>query len=152
MDEDKITMVDISEKPDVLRVAKAEGAIILKKETIEAIKNNKIKKGDVFENAKLAVVNGVKYTPYLVFLAHPIPITNVEVDFKLDEAESKVRIEVTVKSIGKTGVELEAITGVFTGLMAVWDLCKYLEKNEAGQYVTTKITDIKVTKKVKIPL
>jgi len=152
MGEGKITMVDISEKPDVLRIAEAEGSIILKKETINAIKDKKIKKGDVFENAKLAAVNGVKYTPYVIFLAHPLQITNVDVKFDVDEAASKIKVVVTVKSIGKTGVELEALNGVFASLMAIWDLCKYLEKDESGQYPITKITDIRVVKKIKAPL
>ncbi|MHA1410198.1 MAG: cyclic pyranopterin monophosphate synthase MoaC, partial [Candidatus Odinarchaeia archaeon] len=81
-----------------------------------------------------------------------IPITNVDVKFDIDEKESSIKITVTVKSIGKTGVELEAINGVMLGLLSIWDMCKYLEKDEKGQYGDTKITDIRVIKKTKSPI
>ncbi|MEM2109099.1 MAG: cyclic pyranopterin monophosphate synthase MoaC [Candidatus Odinarchaeota archaeon] len=152
MSDSKITMVDISGKEDVLRVATAVGVIKLKKKTIEAIKKGEIKKGDPLVNARYAAVNAVKHTSSLIFLAHPIPITNVDVNFKINDEENSIRAEVTVKSIGKTGVELEALNGVMIGLLSIWDMCKYLEKDEQGQYVETEIKGVKVVKKEKLKL
>ena len=95
-----MSMVDITAKPEVMRVAVAEGTIRLRGETIQAIREGRVKKGDVITAAKLAAVNAVKKTPELVFLAHPIPITDVEVSIRLEEEASQVRSRVTVKSPG----------------------------------------------------
>ena len=144
-----MSMVDITAKPEVMRVAVAEGTIRLRGETIQAIREGRVKKGDVITAAKLAAVNAVKKTPELVFLAHPIPITDVEVSIRLEEETSQVRSRVTVKSVGKTGVELEAVLGVMASLLTIFDMCKYLEKDERGQYPVTVISDIRVVEKVK---
>jgi len=144
-----LSMVDITAKPEVMRVAVAEGTIRLRGETIQAIREGRVKKGDVITAAKLAAVNAVKKTPELVFLAHPIPITDVEVSIRLEEEASQVRSRVTVKSVGKTGVELEAVLGVMASLLTIFDMCKYLEKDERGQYPVTVISDIRVVEKVK---
>jgi cyclic pyranopterin phosphate synthase len=146
----KITMINISEKPEIMRTAVAEGKIKLKKGTVEAIKKKRIKKGDVFTCAKLAGINAVKKTSDLIFLAHPIPITYVNVSLKIDEKESELKSAVEVRSLGRTGVELEAILGVMTTLLTVFDMCKYLEKDEYGQYQVACISDIKVVKKIKV--
>ena len=145
----RISMVDISGKPDVVRIAKAEGTITLKKKTIQTINEKRIKKGDVLTAAKLAAINAVKKTPDIVLLAHPIPITAVDVSLEVDEKRSTVKVVTEVQSIGKTGVELEAIMGVMAGLLTVFDMCKYLEKDEQGQYDTTCISDIEVIEKIK---
>lgn len=145
----KISMVDITTKPDVIRIAKAEGTITLKKKTLKAIEEKQIKKGDVLTAAKLAAINAVKKTPELVLLAHPIPITAIDVTAEIDEKQSTVKLATEVQSIGKTGVELEAIAGVMAGLLNIFDMCKYLEKDEQGQYDTTEISDIRVIEKVK---
>jgi len=145
----KISMIDITGKPEVARMAKAEGAITLKKKTLQAIKEKRIRKGDVLTAAKLAAINAVKKTPDIVLLAHPIPITAVDVSLEVDERLSTVKVVAEVQSIGKTGVELEAIMGVMAGLLTVFDMCKYLEKDERGQYDVTAISDIKVIEKVK---
>ena len=149
MENSKISMIDISGKKEILRTAIAEGSIFLKKDTIEKIKNKTIKKGDVLVNAQLSAINAIKKTPDLIFLAHPIPISNINVEFDINEKKSFIKTTVTVKSIAKTGVELEAILGVQIALLTIWDMTKYLEKNEMGQYPTTKITDIIVLKKIK---
>lgn len=150
MDKDtNISMVDITAKPDVIRIAKAEGAITLKKKTLQTIREKRIKKGDVLTAAKLAAINAVKKTSDLILLAHPIPVTAVSVSLKIDEKQSAVKLTTEVQSIGKTGVELEAIMGVMAGLLTVFDMCKYLEKDEQGQYDTTKISDIRVVEKAK---
>jgi cyclic pyranopterin phosphate synthase len=145
----KISMVDITEKPDVVRIAKAEGVITLKEQTVRAIREKRIKKGDVLTAAKLAAIHATKKTPDLVLLAHPIPITSVETSIELDEAQSTVKLVTEVHSIGKTGVELEAIMGVMAGLLTVFDMCKYLEKDAQGQYDVTEISDITVVEKIK---
>lgn len=149
MENSKISMVDISEKKEILRTAVAEGCIFLKKSTINQIKNKTIKKGDVLTNAQLSAINAIKKTPELIFLAHPIPISNVNVEFDINEENSYIKTTVSVKSIAKTGVELEAILGVQIALLTIWDMTKYLEKDEMGQYPTTKITDVVVLKKIK---
>ncbi len=142
-------MVDVTNKEDVLRVATAVGAIKLKKQTVEAIRKGEIKKGDPLINARYAAINAIKQTSSLIFLAHPIPITNVDVNFEINDEQCEIRLEVTVKSIGKTGVELEALNGVMIGLLSIWDMCKYLEKDDEGQYPETEIKGVKVIRKIK---
>ncbi len=149
MENSKISMVDISEKKEIQRTAIAEGRIFLKKSTIEQIKNKTIKKGDALINAQLSAINAIKKTPELIFLAHPIPISNVNVEFDIDRDKPFIKTTVSVKSIAKTGVELEAILGVQIALLTIWDMTKYLEKDEMGQYPSTRISDIVVLKKIK---
>ena len=143
----KVKMVDITEKKDVVRIAVAEGFIRLKKETIEAIQRNVVPKGDVTSTATIAAILAVKRTPELIPMCHPIPITDVKVSFST--LENGIRARCEVKSIGKTGVEMEALVGVSTALLVIWDMVKGLEKDVEGQYPETRITDIKVLKKVK---
>ena len=152
MSKSNIEMIDISSKSDVLRTAVAEGKIYLKADTISKIINKDIKKGDVLTAAELAAINSVKKTPDLIVLAHPIPIMKVNVSFNINTDDSSISCKVIVKSIAKTGVELEALTGVMIGLLTIWDFTKYLEKNEQGQYPTTKITDIIVIEKKKMSI
>jgi len=147
--ESKIMMIDISGKPEVYRTAKAEGSIKLKSGTLQAIKEKKILKGDVFPAARLAAINAVKKASELILLAHPIAITNVEVNLEIDEDQSAVKLTTKVKSTGKTGVEIEALMGVSVGLLTIFDMCKYLEKNEVGQYTETAISNLRVIEKNK---
>ena len=140
-------MVDISSKPDVARIAKATGAICLKPETIERIKKGEVPKGDVLTVAKTAAVMAIKRTPEFIPLTHPIPITGVDVELKIEK--ERVRATVEVKSTGKTGVEMEALAGVAGALLTIWDMVKGLEKDKYGQYPTTEIEEIRVLKKVK---
>jgi len=145
-----VKMVEIGEKPDVLRIAKARGIIRLRESTVQRILKGEIKKGDVVSVAQLAAIMAVKKTPEIVPLCHPIPITGVDVNFSL--GEDRVIIEVEVRSIGKTGVEMEALTGVSAALLAVWDMVKAYEKNERGEYPYTAIEEIRVVRKIKISL
>lgn len=145
----KISMVDITGKSEVSRMAKAEGTITLKRKTLQAIKEKQILKGDVLTAAKLAAINAVKKTSDLILLAHPIPITDTNVSIEIDEKRSIVKLVTKVQSTGKTGVELEAIMGVMVGLLTVFDMCKYLEKDQEGQYGTTNISNIRVVEKFK---
>lgn len=143
-----VHMVEISEKSSQKRKAIASGKIILQKNTISKIKSEEIKKGNVLTTAQIAAINAVKNTSNLIPLCHPLNISGIEVDFEISETE--IKIIVSVNSVGQTGVEMEAITGVSTGLLTVWDMVKSVEKDENGQYPNTKITDISVIKKEKI--
>ncbi len=140
-------MVDITEKPPLFRRATATGSIRLREATIVAIKSGQVKKGDVLTTARLAAILAVKDTPRLIPLCHPIPITGLDVFFDLEE--ERVRATVTVTSVGKTGVEMEALTGVSAALLNVWDMVKYLEKDETGNYPETEIEEIRVLQKRK---
>ncbi|MHA1293689.1 MAG: cyclic pyranopterin monophosphate synthase MoaC [Promethearchaeota archaeon] len=141
-------MIDISDKDIILRIAKASGKIYLKKETIERIKNKEIEKGDVITIAKISAISAVKKVPDLIPLCHPIPINNVSVEIKI-ETENIIKVTCKVKSNAKTGVEMEALTGVTVALLNIWDVVKMYEKDQLGQYPTTVILDVKVEKKIK---
>lgn len=140
-------MIDISNKPEVVRVAIAEGSIRLRPETIKLIQEGKIEKGDVVEAAKIAAILAVKNTPSILPYCHPIPITSVKVEVGYDRDLVKVIVE--VKTTYKTGVEMEALTGVTAALLTIWDMVKKYEKDEDGQYPHTKIVDVRVVKKIK---
>jgi len=140
-------MIDISKKGDILRRATASGTITLNKTTVDAIRENRVKKGDVLSTAKIAGIQAVKETPRIIPLCHPIPITSVEVSFELET--EKVICECVVTARYKTGVEMEALVGVTSALLTVWDMVKYLEKDVDGQYPHTRIDTIKVIKKEK---
>jgi len=106
-----------------------------------------VPKGDVLAVAQTAAILAVKRTPELIPLTHKITITGTDVIFKSEK--QGIRVEVEVKSTGQTGVEMEALVGVTGALLTIWDMVKSLEKDEAGQYPTTSIEDIRVLKKVK---
>ncbi|MHA2391005.1 MAG: cyclic pyranopterin monophosphate synthase MoaC [Promethearchaeota archaeon] len=141
-------MIDISKKDIIPRLAIASGKIKLRKETIRIVKDNKVKKGDVFTIAKVAAINSVKKVPDLIPFCHPIPITKVDVNFEF-ENDTVIKVIITVKSIAQTGVEMEALTGVNIALLNIWDVVKMYEKDEEGQYPSTLIYDIKVEEKIK---
>ncbi len=142
-----VKMVEISKKEDIKRVAVASGKIKLKKDTIRKIAEGKVEKGNVLTTAQIAAIMAVKKTPELIPLCHPLNITGVDVDFNI--GEDFIEAVVEVRSVGKTGVEMEAITGVSVALLTIWDMVKAVEKDEKGQYPTTKIYDIRVLKKIK---
>ncbi|MFW9784754.1 MAG: cyclic pyranopterin monophosphate synthase MoaC [Candidatus Heimdallarchaeota archaeon] len=141
-------MIDISEKYKLKRSATASGRIRLSKNTIEKIKNYQVEKGDVFTIAKVAAINAVKKVPDLIPFCHPIPITNVKVDFSI-ENQNIIKCLCTVKSIAQTGVEMEALSGVSIALLNIWDVVKMYEKDKNGQYPFTEIFNINVEKKIK---
>jgi cyclic pyranopterin phosphate synthase len=142
-----VRMVEVGAKDDVRRMARARGTIRLRRETLELIRKGKVEKGSVLTTAQIAAVQAVKKTPELIPLCHPLLITGVDVDFHLEKAE--VIAEVEVRSLGKTGVEMEAITGVSAALLTIWDMVKAVEKDEEGQYPETEIGDIRVLEKKK---
>ena len=143
----EVRMVEVGHKPVVRRYAKARGRIRLKRETIKAIAEGRVEKGDVFSVAKLAAIQAVKKTWEIVPLCHLIPITGVAVDLRL--GDDYVEAEVEVRATAKTGVEMEALSGVSAALLAVWDMVKALEKDERGQYPHTVIEEIRVVEKIK---
>ncbi len=140
-------MVDISEKENVERVAVASGSIKLKNSTVEKIKSRAIKKGDVLGCAETAAILAVKKTPDMIPLCHPISIEAVKVDFSIGEGD--IKVAVSVKSIGKTGVEMDALHGVSVALLTIWDMVKSVEKDETGNYPHTWIEGIRVERKEK---
>ena len=140
-------MIDISDKEATKRRAVAKGKLQLKLETINKINNNEIKKGDPIDIARIAAINAAKETSRLIPLCHQIPLESVECEF--DVNENSIEVKVTVSASAKTGVEMEALTGVSLALLTLWDMVKYLEKDAAGQYPQTCIKDIKVLKKEK---
>ena len=145
--EDRAKMVDISDKKDVTRHAVAAGEIKLKPETIEAIKSKKTVKGEVLETARIAAVMAVKNTSYVIPMCHQIPVTGIDVRFEINKETIKATVE--VKSVGKTGVEMEALHGVSVALLTIWDMVKSAEKDETGNYPFTEIKKITVLEKSK---
>ncbi len=143
-----MSMVDVSEKPDVFREAVARGTIKLKDKTVRLVRRGKVEKGDVFALAKVAGVLAAKRTSELIPLCHPLALSNVDVKVEVVD-ESRVAAEATVRAFAKTGVEMEALTAVSAALLTVWDMTKQYEKDRKGQYPTTIIKDIKVLRKVK---
>ena len=121
-------MIDISEKEITLRIAKASGEIILNKQAFDSILQLNNKKGDVLNTARIAGINAVKQTSNLIPLAHTISISAVSIEFKIEESSSKIHCYATVKSEGRTGVEIEALVGVEISLMTIYDMCKYLDR------------------------
>lgn len=140
-------MVDIGEKDVVRRKAIASGRIVLGKRSLDAIRSGTVRKGDVLEAAKITAIQAVKSTPDIIPYCHPIPIESVKVDFELSNDSLSCTVEVIAHY--KTGVEMEALTGVSAALLTIWDMVKYLEKDENGQYPSTRIADIEVVTKEK---
>jgi len=143
-----MSMVDVSEKPEVFREATATGTIRLREETLRLIKEGKIAKGDPLHTAKIAGILAAKKTSTLIPLCHPLPLTNVEIEVKVLD-ESSVQVTSTVKTKAQTGVEMEALVATTTSLLTIWDMVKQYEKDASGQYPTTAIENIRVVKKVK---
>ena len=121
-------MVDVSGKDSTHRVARATGLIRMRPATMALITSGTAKKGDVLGVARIAAIQGAKRTADLVPLCHPLPITRVAVDFELDEAAATVRCTAQVETLGRTGVEMEALTAVQVGLLTVYDMCKAVDR------------------------
>ncbi len=145
--EERAKMVDISEKADVSRRAVASGEIQLLQKTLDAIRNRQVEKGEVLETARIAAIMAVKRTSLVIPMCHNIPVTSIDVRF--DIGSEVVTATVEVRSVGKTGVEMEALHGVSVALLTVWDMVKSAEKDEAGNYPFTRIRNIKVLEKSK---
>ena len=147
MSKDPIKMIDVSGKKTVYRSATATGKIKLKKTTIKTIREAGIKKGDPLTVGEIAAILAVKKTPELIPLCHNIPIGQVDVEYEF--SEDTIEAQCTVVTSAQTGVEVEALMGVVTALLNIWDMTKYLEKDEHGQYPETAISDVRVLEKRK---
>jgi cyclic pyranopterin phosphate synthase len=121
-------MVDVGAKQDTHRIAVAAGSIRMKPETLELIRSGSAKKGDVLGIARIAAIMGAKRTSDLVPLCHPLPITRVAVDFEVDASNNSVHCRAQVETVGKTGVEMEALTAVQVGLLTIYDMCKAADR------------------------
>lgn len=136
----QVKMVDVGAKPDTERIAVAGGEVHLRPETVALIRQGLMKKGDVLTVAKIAGIMGAKRTSELIPLCHPIALTQVEVDLRLDDSLPGVIITATTRTIGKTGVEMEALTAVSTAALTIYDMVKAVEK-------TAKIENIRLIEK-----
>jgi cyclic pyranopterin monophosphate synthase len=133
-------MVDVGTKPETERLAIARGEVLMKAATLALIRSGTMKKGDVLTVAQIAGISAAKRTSDLIPLCHPLPITHVEVDLKLDENLPGIQIQASVKTTGKTGVEMEALTAVSVAALTVYDMAKAAEK-------TMKIQNIRLVEK-----
>ena len=140
-------IVHIGSKPVVERHASATGLLHLQAATVLAIQNKEIKKGDVLEASTIAAIQAVKETPRIIPHCHPIPLEGCTVSWSFEG--NALRCTVNVAANYKTGIEMEALTGVSAGLLCALDMVKSLEKDENGQYPSTSITDIVVLQKYK---
>jgi cyclic pyranopterin phosphate synthase len=133
-------MVDVSAKPDTVRVAVAKGEVHMRHETLDLIRAGAVKKGDVLTVAQIAGISAAKRTSDLIPLCHPLPLTGVDVDLALDDSLPGVLITATVKTTARTGVEMEALTAVSVAALTVYDMAKAAEK-------TMKIQNIRLVEK-----
>lgn len=121
-------MVDVTAKADTERIATAEGSIRVNREVFDAIQNGTAAKGDVLGAARIAGIMAAKKTSDMIPLCHPLMLTKVAIDFEPVEEALEIRCRCTVKLTGKTGVEMEALTGVSVALLTIYDMCKALDK------------------------
>ena len=121
-------MVDVTAKPETARVAAASGAVEMRPETLARVKAGSLEKGDVLSVARIAAIQGVKRTAALIPLCHNVRITGVDVAFTLDEACSRIGIRATVSAFDRTGVEMEALTAVTVAALAIYDMCKAIDR------------------------
>lgn len=136
----QVKMVDVGAKPETERVAIAGGEVILQAETLNLIRQGLMKKGDVLTVAKIAGIQGAKRTSELIPLCHPIALNQVQVDLQLDDSLPGVVIRAAARTVGKTGVEMEALTAVSVAALTVYDMVKAVEK-------TARIQNIRLIEK-----
>ena len=133
-------MVDVSQKADTRRVAIAKGEVLMGRETLALIRQGGMEKGDVLAVAQVAGIMAAKRTSELIPLCHPLPLTDVELDLDPDEEASSVQITATVKTIAKTGVEMEALTAVSVAALTLYDMCKAIDRG-------MRLTNIRLVRK-----
>jgi cyclic pyranopterin phosphate synthase len=121
-------MVDVSSKPDSFRVARATGRISMLPATLALIETGAAGKGDVLGIARIAAIQAAKRTSELIPLCHPLPLTRVAVEFAVDRPTSSIEIQATAETVGKTGVEMEALTAASIGLLTIYDMCKAVDR------------------------
>ena len=124
-------MVDVGAKAETERVARAAGAIRMQPATLALIKAGEARKGDVLGIARIAAIQGAKRTSELIPLCHPLPLTRVAAEFAIDDANSSVTCEVTAQTVGRTGVEMEALTAVTVALLTIYDMLKAVDRGMA---------------------
>ncbi len=136
----KSRMVDVTQKERTLREAIAVGKVSMKGETLEAIEANNVAKGDVFGVAKIAGIMAAKKTSDIIPMCHPLELTGIDMTFSTDKRVGEVTIKAAVRNIGRTGVEMEALTAVSAAALAIYDMCKSADREMV-------LTDIKLLKK-----
>lgn len=124
----RAVMVDVADKPDTRRVARARGVIAMLPDTFARIQHGTSKKGDVLGIARIAAIQATKRTAELIPLCHPIPLTRVSVEFEADAGRARIACVVTAETVGKTGVEMEALTGCTVALLTIYDMCKAVDR------------------------
>jgi len=127
--EGKAKMVDVSEKGTTKRIAKSHCKVLLSKEALEAIKQNKIQKGDVLAVARVAGIMAAKKTSELIPLCHNIPIDSIDIDFVIDEKQFVIEILAKAITTGKTGIEMESLTAAAIAALTIYDMCKAIDKS-----------------------
>ncbi|MCZ9313431.1 MAG: cyclic pyranopterin monophosphate synthase MoaC [Methanocorpusculum sp.] len=146
-EKNEVHMVDVTPKPDVSREATASGRIYLRPETLKAIAEGTVVKGNVLATAQVAGTMAVKQTWALIPMCHPIPVGAVTLSFV--QTDEYIEVSCRVKTFGKTGIEMEALTGASVALLTIWDMVKSAEKDADGQYPVTRIEGIHVVEKIK---
>jgi cyclic pyranopterin phosphate synthase len=136
----RASMVDVGQKPDTERTATARGEVVMKSETLALVQAGALKKGDLLTTAQLAGVMAAKRTSELIPLCHPIPLTHIDVQLELDPVLPGIQIRATARTVGKTGVEMEALTAVSVTALTVYDMAKAVEK-------TMRIQNIRLVEK-----
>jgi len=139
-DHGQAVMVDVGGKADTERLAVAGGEVLMRRETLELIRQGQMKKGDVLGTARLAGIMGAKRTAELIPLCHPVALTHVEVDLALDDTLPGVKITASARTVGKTGVEMEALTAVAAAALTIYDMVKAVER-------TAKINNVRLIEK-----
>jgi cyclic pyranopterin phosphate synthase len=133
-------MVDVGDKPDSLREAVAAGTVYMQPETLRLIREGAVKKGDVLATARIAGIMAAKRTAELIPLCHPLPLTHIDLDLTTDTDASAIHITATARTIGKTGVEMEALTAVSAAALTVYDMAKAVDRG-------MRISDIRLLAK-----
>jgi cyclic pyranopterin phosphate synthase len=136
----RVHMVDVGSKPETERLAVAAGEVAMNPATLQRIEKGELAKGDVLNTARLAGIIAAKRTAELIPLCHPISLTHIDVDLSLDKASSRVKITATVRSRGRTGVEMEALTAVSVAALTVYDMAKAIER-------TMRIENVRLVEK-----
>jgi len=131
--EGRARMVDVGGKDDTLRIAIAEGEIIMQLETLKMIKDKEISKGDVLGVAQVAGIMAAKKTSEIIPMCHPLLLTSININFKIDEEKNRIIIQSQVKTIGKTGVEMEPLTAVSVAALTIYDMCKAVDRGMTVQ-------------------
>jgi len=121
-------MVDVAEKAETHRIARAGGSIAMQAATLALIQSGSAKKGDVLGIARIAAIQATKRTGDLIPLCHPLALTHVGVEFSIDAPHCRITCEVTAETVGRTGVEMEALTAVSVGLLTIYDMCKAVDR------------------------